>query len=217
MSRIWAPLLALCLFAACGEDEETIVEYPDWQATNEQAFHEVMDYARSQVDAGLTGEWKVFLNWSLENQTAATGGFIEDYGEDYHIAVQVLEQGTGSGCPMYTDSVLVHYRLRLLPSTSYEEGRVIDESYTGEFNELTAQPKKMYVGGTVDGFATALMRMHIGDRWMVYVPYRLGYGTTESSNIPAYSMLRFDIKLAGYYRANHVSRAGEPKGEWIME
>ena len=35
--------------------------------------------------------------------------------------------------------------------------------------------------------------------------------------ILVYSMLRFDIKLVGYYRANHESRAGEPKGEWIME
>ena len=118
---------------------------------------------------------------------------------------------------MYTDSVLIHYRGRLLPSTSYEEGYVIDESYTGEFNDETALPVKMYVGDLIDGFTTALMQMHIGDRWMVYIPNTLGYGSSESTNVPAYSMLRFDIKLVGYYRANHESRAGEPKGEWILE
>ena len=218
MNKLWLPLLfGLFLFASCSEDEETVVEFPNWQATNEQAFQEVMDYAKAETSSGNTDQWKVFLDWSLENQSANMGGFIEDYGDEYHIAVQVLEKGTGSGCPLYTDSVLVHYRARLLPSTSYEEGYVIHESYTGEFNDDTALPVKMYVGSLIDGFTTALMQMHIGDRWMVYIPSQLGYGSTESANVPAYSMLRFDIKLVGYYRANHKSRAGEPKGEWILE
>lgn len=218
MSKLWLPLLlGLLFFASCSEEEETVVEFPNWQATNEQAFQEVMTLAKEQTAAGNTSQWKVFLKWSLEDQTANMGGFIEEYGDENHIAVQVLEEGTGSGCPFYTDSVLIHYRGRLLPSTSYEEGYVIDESYTGDFNEQTALPVKLYMGDLIDGFATALMHMHIGDRWMVYIPYQLGYGTTESANIPAFSMLRFDMQLVGYYRANHKSRAGEPKGEWIME
>ena len=200
MHKLWLPLLlGLFFFASCSEDEETIVEFPNWQATNDQAFQKVMDYAKEQTATGNNDQWKIFLDWSLENQSANMGGFIEDYGDEYHIAVQVLEKGTGSGCPLYTDSVLVHYRGRLLPSTSYEEGYVIDESYTGEFNDDTALPVKMYVGSLIDGFTTALMQMHIGDRWMVYIPSQLGYGSTESANVPAYSMLRFDIKLVGYY------------------
>ena len=55
------------------------------------------------------------------------------------------------------------------------------------------------VSNVVDGFATALMHMHPGDHWMVYIPYQLGYGTTGNGSIPAYSMLRFEIALDSYH------------------
>jgi FKBP-type peptidyl-prolyl cis-trans isomerase FklB len=66
------------------------------------------------------------------------------------------------------------------------------------------------VKGVVDGFATALMKMtHIGDHWMVYMPYTLGYGSSQSSSstIPAYSMLKFEIVLKGWYT----------DGKWIKK
>lgn len=219
MNKLWLPLLfGLFLFASCSEDEETVVEFPNWQATNEQAFQEVMDYAKAETSSGNTDQWKVFLDWSLENQSANMGGFIEDYGDEYHIAVQVLEKGTGSGCPLYTDSVLVHYRGRLLPSASYEDGYVIGESYTGEFNEETAIPAKLAVDYQVDGLTTALMQMHIGDRWLVYVPYQLGYGSTGGTSVPAYSMLVYDIKLVAYYRAGAiVPLSTSLEKSWIYE
>lgn len=66
--------------------------------------------------------------------------------------------------------------------------------------------------------------MHIGDHWLVYIPYQLAYGSTQSSSsvIPAYSMLRFEIVLDSYYRPGQVipgSRAAAQalKGEWITE
>ena len=78
MNKLWLPLLfGLFFFAACSEDEETVVEFPNWQATNDQAFQEVMDYAKAQTAAGNTDEWKVFLDWSLEGQSANMGNFIE--------------------------------------------------------------------------------------------------------------------------------------------
>jgi FKBP-type peptidyl-prolyl cis-trans isomerase FklB len=64
------------------------------------------------------------------------------------------------------------------------------------------------VNGTITGWATALMQMHIGDHWEIYVPYTLGYGTTNTNttagvtNIPAYSTLIFDIRLVAYWRAD---------------
>jgi FKBP-type peptidyl-prolyl cis-trans isomerase FklB len=49
--------------------------------------------------------------------------------------------------------------------------------------------------GLVEGFCTALMHMHKGDRWIVHIPYKLGYGTSTSSGIRAYSDLTFDIAV----------------------
>ena len=45
--------------------------------------------------------------------------------------------------------------------------------------------------------------MHIGDRWRIYIPSDLAYGSNNllgSSGIPAYSMLRFDVELKAYAR-----------------
>ena len=194
-------LLMMAVFAlsSCSEDDNTVDEYANWQERNEKAFADTLAYARQQIANG-SDEWKVILNWSLQNQTPnkdANGNTVSlTYKDVDYIVVHVLDKGKGSGCPMYTDSVKVSYRGR-----------------TYAVNSL------------VDGFTTALLNMHIGDRWMVYMPYQLAYGTTQSSSstIPAYSMLRFEIVLDSYYRIGQVvpgSRAveaGKKQGTWITE
>jgi FKBP-type peptidyl-prolyl cis-trans isomerase FklB len=71
----------------------------------------------------------------------------------------------------------------------------------------------------VDGFSTALQNMHIGDRWLVYIPYTLGYGTTDSGTIPAYSTLVFDITLLAYYHPGATIPTWQAKKNnvWIEE
>lgn len=177
------------LFTACSETEETDEEFSNWQSRNESYFSDI--YAKAISDK--TGRYEVLHNYSFQDSVR------HDYTD--YIVVEKLTTGTGSGCPMFTDSVMVNYRGRLIPSASYPEGYVFDESYSGEYNPKTAKPSQFYVGGLVDGFATALQYMHIGDYWRVYVPYQLGYGTSDSDEIPAYSTLIFDIALMAYYRA----------------
>ena len=70
---------------------------------------------------------------------------------------------------------------------------------TNSFDERIFVPAKFAVADVVDGFSTALQHMRIGDRWKVYIPYQLGYGTNVNGSIPAYSTLIFDMALAAYY------------------
>ena len=199
-------LMLLSVFASCSEDDNTVEEFPDWQNRNEAYFADIYERAKANAD----GTWKLIRSYALEDTIPTTN--------DDYIAVKVLRAGTGSGCPMFSDSVKVNYRGRLIPSTSYADGYVFDESYIGEYNPATALPSTMYVGGTVDGFATALQYMHIGDYWRVYIPYWLGYGTSGSSSIPAYSTLIFDIELVAYYRAGvDVPDTRAAEGVWITE
>ena len=132
--------------------------------------------------------------------------------------MQVIKEGTGSGCPMFSDSVMVNYQGRLMPSASYPSGYVFDGNYTGDYNPATVKPVTFYVGGLVDGFTTALQYMHIGDRWRVYIPYQLGYGSADNGSIPAYSTLVFDVELLAYYRAGTtpVPWSVAP-GRWVTE
>ena len=199
-------LLAPLFLASCSEEDNTVEEFPDWENTNNAYFASLYNYASGVTD----GSWKVIKNFTFNDDIEAT--------TENSIVVEVLEAGTGSGCPMYTDSVLVDYRGRLIPSTSYEDGYVFDQSYDGDYNPATAKPAKLYVGGVVDGFATALQYMHIGDHWRVYIPYQLGYGEVDNGDIPAYSTLVFDIALRAYYRAGTPtdSRAAV-SGVWITE
>lgn len=202
--------LALTCLWSCGESDGAEEEFADWQATNEQYFSSLYSKRRSAISNG-DGAWKIITQWSMNDSIATDAAD--------HIIVEVLETGTGSGCPMYTDSVKVHYEGRLIPSKTYTSGYVFDKSFSGEYNPDTSLPSKMAVSGVVDGFATALQNMHIGDRWRVYIPYQLGYGTTTSNSIPAYSTLIFDITLAAYYKAGTkvpASRAAQ-RGEWVTE
>lgn len=199
-------MLAPLFLASCSEEDNTVEEFPDWENANNAYFTSIFNYATGVTD----GSWKVIKNFSLDDDIEATA--------ENSIVVEVLEAGTGSGCPMYTDSVQVNYRGRLIPSTSYADGYVFDQTYEGDYNPATAKSAKLAVGGLVDGFTTALQYMHIGDRWRVYIPYQLGYGTVDNGSIPAYSTLVFDIALCAYYRPGTPinTRVAKP-GVWITE
>ena len=205
-----ALLMPVGLLSSCSENDSDVEEYPNWKATNDKFFNNLYTTAKADTAQG-NQDWKIIRQWSLVESGATAPS-------DY-IVVNVLEHGTGSGCPFYTDSVKVHYEGRLLPSTSYPDGYVFDKSFTGDFNPATALPTTFAVSGTVDGFTTALMNMHIGDRWKVYIPYQLDYGNVDNGSIPAYSTLVFDITLVSYYRAGvDVPESKARKaGEWIEE
>ena len=221
-------MMAVFALASCSEDDNSYDAYANWQQRNEQAFADTLAYAKKM---GESNGWYVFKNWTLENQTPnkdANGNEVSLSYNDYdHIIVHVLEKGEGSGCPMYTDSVKVSYRGSLLETTDKDgnvnAGYVFDKTFEGTYNKATAQLSSFAVGGVVDGFTTALLHMHIGDHWIVHIPYQLGYGTTVQGSIPAYSMLRFEIVLDSYYRPGQVvpdSRAAftsTGKGKWITE
>ena len=197
-----AVVAVLLGLASCSETDDTVEEYPDWQNKNEAFFNSKYNAARQQVANGST-EWKIFKSYARDGSTS-------DSPTDY-ILVKVIRNGSGSGCPLFTDTVRAHYRGQLLASATHvdkrdsELGYVFDKSWSSdEFDERISVPSKLAVGGMIDGFSTALQHMHIGDRWLVYIPYQLGYGTSGSTKIPGYSTLVFDIALAAYYRPGKV-------------
>lgn len=183
----------LPLLASCGEDDDSASgEFDNWQERNETYWNNLYQTARSNAD----GKWKILRTWSKD----ATA---ELKNTDY-VIVHVEEQGTGTVSPLYTDSVRMHYVGHLMPSASYPQGYQFDKSYTGSYDFATMKPAEGIVKGFVDGFTTALLSMHVGDLWKVYIPYTLGYGTSDRSGIPGYSTLVFDLKLVSFYRPGAV-------------
>ena len=183
-------VISLFCFTSCSETDEESDEYENWQERNDKYFDEVYQTATNQISSG-SSNWKVFTAWSKDTVTS-----IQD-----QIVVEVLNEGTGTESPLYTDSVRVHMEGRLIPSASYAEGYVFSSSWTGDYNTSTMIPVSYTVSSLVDGFTTALLHMHVGDRWRVYIPYSLGYGEEgSSSSIPGYSTLIFDITLHSFVR-----------------
>ena len=192
-------ILPLCLLAlllcACSEDDNNVEEYPNWKTTNDTYWQELYNTTKQRIAGGDTS-WKILPKYSY----ASTD---ELKAEDY-VIVHVKTVGEGTESPLFTDSVLVHYRGHLLPSTTYTAGYQFDTSYAGDLNPLTATPSKFAVSGVVAGWTTALQKMHVGDRWDVYVPYQLGYGTVINGSIPAYSTLIFDMMLTHKWHAGET-------------
>lgn len=185
------------LFISCSENDSEPEEFPDWKATNEVYWQTLYSETEAKIAAG-DKTWKIIPSFSVTSTGNPT--------KNQYIIVHVKEEGAGIGCPIYTDTVSVHYRGHLLPSTTYTSGLQFDSSYDGDLNPKTARPSSFAVSAVVDGFSTALQKMHIGDRWDVYMPYAMGYGksTSSSSVIPPYSTLIFDLSLVDYWHAGDV-------------
>ena len=173
---------SLIFLTSCSKETTEEEEYANWQEKNEAMIEQ---WASNSA----------FATYKTYTKDQATAGKHSDY-----IYVQVLEEGSSDISPMYTDTVRVMYRGRLIPSKSYPEGYVFDQTYSKDFSWKTANALDFVSSGLVDGFATAVMKMHRGDHWRVHIPYTLGYGTSSStSGIPAYSDLIFEIALVDFW------------------
>lgn len=192
-------LCTVLSLSSCSEDEGTVEEFADWQTKNETYWSSLYASTLQHKASGNTAV-DTIRQWSLQGQTSISGTPTA-YGTDKYIIVEKQQNGTGTTTAQYSDSVAVHYQGRLIPSATYTSGYVFDQSWTGNYNLQTMKPSVMKVSSVVDGFATALLSMHEGDRWTVYIPYQLGYGTStsSSSSIPAYSTLIFDLTLVKIY------------------
>ena len=203
MKRRGFYVLAVALFAvfglaSCSEEDDTVEEFPNWQARNDAFFNSLTDSVLNLLELNpARTDWKRIKSWSKSDS-------IEGSNSDY-IIVKVIEEGDpASATPLYTDTVTVHYLGRLLPSVSYPYGYVFDQSYYGNYYDDVSKPLQMAIGNSggnmlVDGFATALQHMRRGDHWMVYIPYQLGYGSQSQTGVPAYSTLIFDLRLVDFW------------------
>ena len=197
-------MLSTGLFTSCTENDDTVEEYANWQSKNETYWDNLYTNTQQKIKGGDTS-WKIILNYTFQNQKQTTG-FALTYRPENYIIAHVEQAGTGTTSPLYSDSVSMHYMGRLIPSTTYTSGLIFDKSWSSnQFNAATSRPVHSYIGLTydaegkptslVDGFTTALMSMHRGDHWTVYIPYQLGYGEKNSGVVPAYSTLIFDLRL----------------------
>lgn len=166
-------------------------EFPDWKNRNEQGFLSRFQEAKEKMAAG--GNWTIINKWKFY------GGAGTEEDASSCIVMQILEEGTGSTKPSYSDMVSVNYRGRLLPSTNYTQGYVFDQTFKGSYSPSASTPFEGKVNGIIEEFSIALQNMKRGSHCIVYIPYQLAYGTIENGPIPAYSMLVFELWLEDFW------------------
>lgn len=99
------------------------------------------------------------------------------------IFYKILEKGESKVSPTVRSIVSVHYRGTLI------DGKEFDNSYKRNC------PEAFRLCDVIDGWQIALQQMHAGDKWEIYIPYEMGYGSKSSGPIPAYSTLIFEVEL----------------------
>lgn len=96
---------------------------------------------------------------------------------------RVLQSGSGAS-PGEDGSVRVHYHGTLI------DGSVFDSSVE------RGQPVEFALAGVIPGFAEAISRMRVGDRWQVFIPGALAYGEEGAgTDIGPNETLQFEIEL----------------------
>lgn len=217
---ILSPLLwagaATALLTACSEETDQSGEFDNWQQRNDAYFNALADSL-----SAAPAQWQRLKCYALDPATDGnptdyvyvkvikTGdGTIGSGGETAAAGAAVVNSSTSDGVtpdtsglpsPMYTDSVRVSYQGRLIPSATYPQGYVFDGTVYGTYDDRTNATSRQKLSTMIDGYVTAILHMHRGDHWRVYIPAALAYGDTGSGTaIPAYSVVIFDITLIDF-------------------
>jgi FKBP-type peptidyl-prolyl cis-trans isomerase len=116
----------------------------------------------------------------LEDRAAEDGVVKTPSGLLY----KVITEGSGTARPGPTDSCSIHYH-GTLPN-----GTVFDSSYD------RGGPIRFAVNQVVKGWMEALLMMHEGDKWELYIPYELAYSVGGAPpHIPGFSPLKYETEL----------------------
>lgn len=199
----WLIALSFALsfgFVSCAEDTTVEDPYANWDVRNTRYLDSIADVARTHP-----GEWEIYCNYKIasESTTPGLGGgsvttnpYETPASANDSVYMKILEPGTGA-TPLFTDSVSVYYRGKLINGTAF------DQNYTGDLNPEVHVPTHFALqasqtnggDGLIVGWITALQHMKEGQRVELYIPAGLAYGSQSQTSIPANSVLIFDLKL----------------------
>ena len=93
-----------------------------------------------------------------------------------------VKEGNGKH-PKATDRVKVHYTGTLIDGKKFDSSVDRGEPLTFPLNQV------------IPGWTEGLQLMDEGSKYLLYIPYNLGYGTRDMGDIPAGSTLIFEVEL----------------------
>ena len=136
----WLIALSFALsfgFTSCAEDTTVEDPYANWEVRNDRYLDSIADVARTHP-----GEWEIYRNYKIADgsttpglggSSVSTNPFETPPSANDSVYMKILEPGTGI-TPLFTDSVSVYYRGKLI------NGTVFDQNYTGDLDEQIHVP-----------------------------------------------------------------------------
>ncbi|MBP5678080.1 MAG: FKBP-type peptidyl-prolyl cis-trans isomerase [Bacteroidales bacterium] len=95
---------------------------------------------------------------------------------------RMMKEGNGKR-PKATDKVKVHYTGKLIDGTVFDSSVERGEPITFALNQV------------IPGWTEGLQLMDEGSKYILYIPYNLGYGEQQAGSIPPGSTLVFEVEL----------------------
>lgn len=135
------------------------------------------DQADPKVAAETLAKGRAFL----EANKAKPGVHVTASGLQY----KIIKPGSGAS-PKITNTAKVHYRGTLI------DGKEFDSSYK------RGEPAQFGVGQVIKGWTEALQLMKRGAKYELVIPSELAYGDRNSPQIPANSVLLFEVELLDF-------------------
>lgn len=123
--------------------------------------------------------------------------WVSEAGDGYVFAKQI-KKGNGKKA-YFTSRVSVYYKGTLTDGTEFDQ-RLFDDGtpLRCAVNSLYANYSSYNPTGyssVISGWSVALQNMVEGDKFEVWIPQQLAYGSMTSGKIPAYSTLIFEMEL----------------------
>lgn len=196
-------ILASTVLTACSEVEETTI-YDNWPAANQAFIDSIASLAEGRIvpltsPAESVDRFALGEIFALQTRAGTTD-------KEQYVYCKKIEETDGEH-PLYTDAVSAFYYGTYITGDRFD-GNFLGYSATDRMelapdaNRPTEfdSPTTFNISSTIEGWIAALQYMRVGERWMLYIPYESGYGTSAYQDIPGYSTLTFDIILDGIER-----------------
>lgn len=195
-------------FVSCEEVEEA-GKYDNWRERGEAFTDSIKaltgeNYVASPEQADAMEIGKLYAIQTTASTTE---------GAQYVYCKKLVKNETGER-PLYTG---YHSKVNAYYRGTYANGEEFDGNFDGYGaldREIPIPLKKptafdsfarFNVSNGISGWVTALQFMRMGERWMLYIPWQSGYGSTDQVDqltgkvtIPAYSALAFDVILDSF-------------------
>lgn len=159
-------------------------------------------FASCEKEESSDDTWRIDNEtWFAKMSTDTEYTRINSASSAGYIMYKTIKSGDGPS-PYFTDQVKVlytgYYKYDWSKPDTYidEKGKTITNKIIFDSTDnRNGIPSKFYVRGVVDGFATALQHMKVGEKCEVWIPWKLAYGASGSGSIPGHTMLVFEIEL----------------------